>query len=66
MSGPADADSFMDSLPTPKGDTHPRSRADAKAVPNAGRLRAHLSFFVGADEAGPGLTPVLILPTIRA
>lgn len=41
MRGPANADSLMDSLPTPKGDTHPMSRAEAKAK----GLRVFLSMY---------------------
>lgn len=41
MRGPAIADSLMDSLPTPKGDTHPMSRAEAKAK----GLRVFLSMY---------------------
>lgn len=41
MSGPADADSLMDSLPTPKGDAFPMSRAEAKAK----GLRVFLSMY---------------------
>lgn len=41
MSGPANADSLMDVLPTPKGDTHPISRAEAKAK----GLRVFLSMY---------------------
>lgn len=41
MSAPAKADSLMDSLPTPKRDTHPMSRAEAKAK----GLRVFLSMY---------------------